>query len=305
MTSIYEDAARSNRKEVLRLTGLGIQIATDEQIAKGRLKNPDFKPNATMVVTWEPLSYRLEGGRYGNLRTEYLPITYGRGLEPEEIEQVRQHGWRGAGNTGKRMTIPKTVAEARDVWPYFMVMAKNAGLEVSIAEDGQLTSPQVGKAFEVEAGTITLPKRIQDPNTGKWRNSNPEKGEPAYTPYVRVPVRIVEDYVQPENVPVIVIANGGDDDSTPAAAPTTTGGGSGVTADLLQAACVEAGFIGSPVTNFEGMAAQVNVTNRFVSRAPVFASKEVQDAASAGELINYLIAKGAITVTDGVIAKAA
>ena len=46
------------------------------------------------------------------------------------------------------------------------------------------------------------------------------------------------------------------------------------------------------------------MTNKFGSRAPVFFSKEIQDAANAGGLIDYAIAKGAITVTDGVIAKA-
>ncbi len=305
MTNIYEDGARQNRKEVLRLKGFRIQIATDEQIAKGRLKNEDFKPNATFVIEWEPLSYRLEGGRYGNLRTEYLPFTFGRGLDPEEIEQVRQHGWRGAGNTGKRMTIPKTVAEARDVWPYFMVKAREAGIEIEIDEAGQPQSPQVGTAFEVEAGTITLPTRVQDEKTGKWRNSDPSKGERAYTPYVRIPVRAVPDYVIPENVPVIVIA-GGDDDDAAAPAPTTTASaGSNVSADLLYAACVEAGIIGAQADEFAGMPKQVDVTNRYIGRAPVFGSKEVQDAAAAGELINYLVAKGAVTVNNGVIEKAA
>lgn len=304
-TSIYDDAKRQNRKEVLKLVSLGIQIATDEQIAKGRLTRPEFAPNATMVVTWEPMSYRLEGGKYGNTRTEYLQITYGKGLNPEEIQMVRDHGWRGAGSTGKRMTIPKTLAEAKDVWPYFMVAARDAGLEISITDDGQLASPQIGQCFEVEAGTITLPRRIQDENTGKWRDSNPAKGEAAYTPYVRIPTQILKDYVQPENVPVILITSGDDDTATVAPTTTTAAAGSNVTPELLANACIEAGIIGAEAAAYEGMAAQVNVTNKYVSRAPVFATKEVQDAANGGTLIDYLVSKGAVSVTDGVIVKAA
>lgn len=288
------------------MKGLAIQIATDEQIAKGRLTRPDFKPHAQMVATWEPLSYRLEGGKYGNSRTEYYAITMGKGLEPDEIEMVRQHGWMGAGQTQKRMTIPNSLAEAREPWTYFMVHAKKVGLDISITPEGQLASKDIEGVFEVEAGMITLPTRIEtSPGSGKYRWSDPSKGEKAYTPYARVPIAKLTDYVIPENVPVIFITTGDDDSVAAPAATTANGSGAGgPTAEALANAAAESGMVGATAESFSGAGAQINLTNKFGSKAPVFFTKEVQDAAAAGGLVDYLVAKGAIVVNDGVIAKA-
>lgn len=309
MPSIYEDAAPVARKEVLQLKDIKVAIATDEQIAKGRLKNPDFRPQAQMIVTWEPRSYELAGGKYGNSRTEYFQITgYGKGLSDEEIAEVRAHGWRGAGNTGKRFTIPNTLGECKEAWQLFMYHAKQVGLRVDVGADGNLTSPDIGADFEVGAGYVALPKRIEtSPGSGKYRDSNPAKGEAGYNVYMRLPLQKVTDYVMPDPRPVIYVTNG-DDDTVQAEAATTTAGGTGsnVTAELLAAAFVEAGIIGSSAADYDGMAKQVNVTNKFVGRAPVLASGEVQAAAQAGELLTYAVAKGAITVADdGTIVKVA
>lgn len=303
--NVYEDAARTARIEYLRLKGISVSVITDEQIAKAVAKNPNFKPSASFKVEWEPLSYRLEGGRYGNLRTEYLPFTFG--LDADQLAAVRAMLWRGAGTVGRRMTIPNNVGEARQPWQVFMVKAKAAGLDISVNPDtGDVYSKDVDKVFAVEAGYITLPARIQDPAAkGGWRDSDPSKGEKAYTPYVRIPVEKVDNYVQPEDVPVIFVQSS-DDDTTPAMpAATSTATATGVTPEALAAALAEAGLIGERADSFDTAAKQINVTNRFGAKAPVLFSSEVQTAAAAGGLIDYAIAKGAITVDDGVIVKAA
>jgi hypothetical protein len=307
MVSIYEDAKRVAKKEVLRLTGLSIHVATEEQVLKGtqsRDDGKDFLPRAQMVVTLEPLSYELQGGKYGNQRTLYMDIMYGKGLDAGEREIVRQHGWRGVGQVGRRLSIPKTVVECKEVWTTWMVAAKAAGLEISITDDGQLTSPQIGEAFEFDCGNLTLPTRIQVTRGGKqvWRDSDPSKGEKAYTPYARVPAKLLKDYVIDENRPVIFVETS-DDDTPAAAAPTTTAGGSsaGPSVEALAAAAATSGLVGMNVADIGTAGQQVNFTNKFGNGSPIFFSKAVQDAAQAGGLVDYLTAVGAISVTDGVI----
>lgn len=306
--SVYDDGARKARVEVLRLKGVSVSMITDEQIAKGKAKNENFKPSASFKVEWEPLSYRIEGGKYGNSRVEYLPFTFG--LTPEEVEAVRTGLWRGAGNTGKRMTIPANLSGAKDVWTVFMVKAHAAGLDISIAENGDVYTKDVDQVFECEAGQLTLPRRIKD-NNGKWRDSVPGKvtseypmGEPSYNPYARIPTRKLTDYVQPDDVPVILITTDDTDDTPAEAATTTSGSVSGVTAEALADAFAEAGLIGASTTTVDTAPKQVNITNKFGSRAPIFFLSEVQKAAANGDLITYAVEKGAIAVLNGVIEKA-
>jgi hypothetical protein len=304
LTSIYADGARSARKEYLRLTGLSISTPTDEQIAAAKVKNEKYKPRGSFKIEWEPMSYRLEGGKYGNTEADFLAFTFG--LTDEELQVVREQGWRGAGAINKRLSIPANVSQAKEEWTRFMVYARNAGLDMGFDEQGNLTSKDVGAVFEVEAGIVALPTRIQDPATGKWRDSNPDKGEASYNRYMRLPVRKATDYVQPEDIPVKFITN--TDDDTPAAEAATTTGSTvsgGVSAEQLASALVEAGIIGSPVADFATATAQVNAVNKAGGRAPVLFADEVQKAAQAGGLIDYAAAKGAVTVVDGSIVKAA
>src|SRR5690349_2138329 len=126
MTSVYEDGARKARIEYLKLVGVSITTPTDEQIAAGKERSENYKPRGSFKIDWEPMSYRKEGGKYGNLETDYLPFTFG--LDAEELAQVRQFGWRGAGNVQKRLSIPSTEAQAKEPWTKFMVRAHKAGL---------------------------------------------------------------------------------------------------------------------------------------------------------------------------------
>lgn len=304
MTSIYEDGARKARREVLKLVSVGITTPTDEQIASRKSDNEKYKPKGQFVIQWEPLSYKIEGGKYGNVTTDYLDFTFP--LDDEQLATVRQFGWRGAGNANVRLSIPSSEAQAKDKWTKFMIRAHKAGLELSFDEAGNLTSKSIGEVFEVESGSVVLPTRIQDPKNSKWRDSIPENGERAFTPFMNLPVQKLDNYVQPDDVPVRIISTNEDDTE---ATPASTSGGAtaqpaGVSPEQLASAFAEAGMIGADVESYKSSAQQVSVTNKFGTRAPIFFTKEIQDAASNGSLIDYAVAKGAIVVNDGVITKA-
>lgn len=167
--SLYDAAAQRAREEFYRLVSVNVSIATDEQLAKMRDSNKDAQPRAQMVVTWEPLSYRKEGGKYGNIETDYYPMSSG--VSDEEIEQIRFGFWRGIPEN-KRMRIPQNLGQATRPWQRFMLKAKNAGLRIDIGEDGQFTSPDIGRVFKVEAGFDSFPQ--WQPNAtgrgGRWTN---------------------------------------------------------------------------------------------------------------------------------------
>ena len=303
MTSVYSDGARKAKIEYMKFVGVSISVPTDEQIAARRVESEKYKPKGAFKVEWEPMSYTIQGGKYGNTVAKYLDFTFPLD-DDEQINQVREFGWRGAGNINKRMSIPASLAQCKDPWTRFMVMAQKAGLDLTIGENGSITSKDVGTVFEVEDGVVVLPTRIQDPGTGKWRDSNPDKGERAWTPFMILPVKKVTDYVQPDDVPVRFI--GSSDDSEPTTAATTTGGTtSGVSPEQLASAFAEAGLIGASTSDFPTAASQINVTNKFGSRAPVLFAKEVQDAAASGSLFVYAMAKGAINIDGETIVKVA
>lgn len=302
--SLYDAAERQLRKEYMRFKGAEVAVTTPEQLEKMRATNPDATPNVQMVVTWEPLSYRKEGGKYGNTETDYLRMSVGN-LTEEEAERVRTAYWRGI-PSDKRMSIPKASAEARRPWERWMIKAKAAGLRMEIGDDGNFTSPDIDQVFEVEAGFDTFPQWI--PGKGKgdrghW--SDADKGEKVSSPYVRYPVAKAEGYVQPEDVPVRFVNNTDDDDAAPAVTSSGTTSNGGVSGGQLAAAFAEAGLIGAAEADFQSAAAQVNVTNKFGGKAPVLFLPEVQTAAAAGNLLAFGIERGAITVEDGVIKAAA
>lgn len=304
MTDLYGEATRQARREFLRLVDVKLSIATEEQIAKGRLSNEDFNPRPQMVITWEPVSYRKEGGKYGNVETDYLVMSYGDGYSAEEIAEFRTGFWRAM---PRRLSIPTVLANAKRPWELQMFRGKTAGLRLAIDDDGsktgtagQVYSPDAGSIFEVEAGMQTLP--TWDPDKGKqgaW--TNPAKGEEGKTVYMRLPIHKADDYVIPDEVPVIHVRAADDDDAPTAAPVTTTGTVSGVTAEKIYAAFVEAGLIGTDVNAISTPQAQMALANKFGRTAPVFLTGELLGAATNGKLIELAESKGAITVVDGVI----
>lgn len=298
--SLYDAAAQRSREEFYRLVSVNVSIATDEQLAKMRDSNKDAQPRAQMVVTWEPLSYRKEGGKYGNIETDYYPMSSA--VSDEEIEQIRFGFWRGIPEN-KRMRIPQNLGQATRPWQRFMLKAKNAGLRIDIGEDGQFTSPDIGQVFKVEAGFDSFPQ--WQPNAtgrgGRW--TNPDKGESASTIYMRYPVARADDYVQPDDVPVRFVQSADDGDTTPAV--TASAGGSGLTASAVAAAFAEAGMIGAPAADFSTAAQQINITGSAGSRAPILFSEQIQSAAQDGTLLDFAVGLGAISIEDGVIKAAA
>lgn len=296
-TDLYQEAERKARKEYLRLTGVSVDVTSEEMLTQWRDKRPDAKAVAQMIVTWEPMSYRKEGGKYGNIETDYIKMTVGDGLTDEEAESVRHAFWRGI-PTDKRMSIPKNLSDARRLWERWMIKARQAGLRLEIGEDGNFTSPDVGTVFEVEAGFDTFPQ--WDANKGKrggW--TDPSKGETASSIYARYPVAKASDYVVPDDVPVRFVSS---DDDTGPAVTATAGVSGGVTAAQLAAAFTEAGIAGMKATDLEKAATQVDIINRNGKVAPILFLPEIQAEAQNGTLLAYAETKGAIVIDDdGVI----
>lgn len=303
MTSIYEEAAVKAREEALRLKNVYFSIISREDLASSREKYEDLKPRGQMVIEWEPLSYRKEGGKRGNVEFDFYAVSFG--LDEEQYENAIEAKYRGIPQN-RRMTIPKTVASANQAWQRFMLKAKEVGIRIEITDDGDFQSPDVGQVYRVEAGFVTLPTFEPNKNGKGGRWTNPDKGENGREAYLRLPVaNITETYVQPEDVPVRIVNSSEDESLSEAPVTASAGNTGGVSAAQLAAAFAEAGIVGSPVSDFSTAAQQMKVTTEAGARAPILFLPEIQQQAQSGNLINYAVEKGAVTVDGDVIMAAA
>lgn len=298
MASLYDEAKQVAREEVLRLKAVYFSIISPEDLATSREKYEDLKPRAQMVVEWEPLSYRKEGGKRGNVEFDFYPVSFG--LDNDAYESAREGKYRGV-PTARRITIPRNHANANQPWQMFMLKAKEVGIDLEITDDGDFSSESVGQVYRVEAGFRTIP--TYDPQKKRW--TKPDNGEDGREVYMRLPVENVSaTYVQPDDVPVRIV--NASEDEGPSAAPVTAtaGSGSGVTKEQLAAALGEAGIIGNVVANFATPAQQMRAVTEAGARAPILFLGEVQGEAAKGTLLDYAVAKGAIEI-DGDLIRAA
>lgn len=276
-----------------------------------RVDNPDIPVHVGLEIVWEPLSYRIEGGAFGNEEHDYsLRLTKGNGLsgseadgngpgsayEREMLERVRLGGFPAIpGDVLVR--VPKS-NNTRRPWERWAKRAQSAGLRLDIAEDGNPTSPDVGQIFEVVSGFDDFPVWDETKgNRGGW--TNPDKGEEGSAKYMRYPVAKAPDYVAPEDVPVVVRETRED-----AAAPTTTGtANTGPSAEALAGAVQALGLVGQPVEALSGSQILARA-NAKIGEAPVLASSEVSQALTSGNFAEYLVGKGVIGIEDGKVALA-
>lgn len=206
----------------------------------------------------------------------------------------------------KVYSLPRSYKTTRRPYDRLMGRIIDAGIKISVDGDGSVTgtpgqifTPSAGTIFVTEAGMDTFP--LWDPTLNRGRGGWKEDARQAY---MRYPVKADPDYIIPDEVPVsfrtATEAAGG-------AAPTTAGtGGAGNaagTADVgkLREAAEIMGMLGAPVSEFEGSDKQ----RALVAKAPmkgavIFGALGSQ--AAAGELVDFLVTAGAVSVENGVIA---
>lgn len=301
MTSLYDEAARKAREEVLKLVSVSVDIIPADKYAEIKADNPDFTPRAQMTVVWEPMSYRKEGGKRGNTESDFLQMSFG--LTEEQVENVRQAFYRGIPND-RRMTIPKSLGQAKQPWERWMLKAREAGLKIDIGEDGNFVSPSAGQLFRVEAGFDTFPTFKPNENGkrgGRW--TDPNKGEDGRDFYMRYPIEnVTASYVQPDDVPVRIVNDSDDGEDKPAAVTSSAGGAGGIRPAALAAALTEIGVVGSPATSFSTANQQMEQTSEGGGSAPILFASEVQSHAGDGTLLDWAVSIGAVEIdADGIV----
>ena len=306
MSDFYTQVERKPRTEFLRLKAVRVGVLTDEQIAKMRAGDDTRRVQATLTVVWEPMSYVIQGGKYGNQQTDYIPMTIG-SLDhdfdgkptPEVLEAVRNIGFLGIPSNLLIRINPKDSADSANRYYERFVIRGRPCLALKVNEGertdiptGQIYSANEGKVFEVEEGYDTFPQ---------W---NPELGrrggwdrKTTTSKYARYPVKVVDHYTAPESPRVVTI------ESDDTAEPATTVQAGGPTVEKLKTA-VAASIAGTPVTKLTNRNQQVAAVGRAISEsaeAAVLGHQEVQEAANDGTLLAYLEARGVITTAKGLV----
>ena len=254
------------RLEYLRLKDMKIGVPSAEQRANW---NDPENVHAVLTIEWEPVSYRIEGG-LGNVVIERLNVS--QRLTADEAASVVRNGWNGipAGKINRNKG-----ANPNSPFEMWMRARKDAGLDVEITADGQVSSPQVGRVFEVGNASREF----------RWGET-----------WLRLPRRLADDYVPPtyDQLPVRVIGGRTGEAAAVTVAPVPT------TADTgkIRAQLAEGGFIGMPVEEANKTATTVIMGKSLYD----LLSEGLAQAAQQGKFAERLVELGAATVDNGVLA---
>lgn len=302
MTNFYEDSAQTLTEERALLKSVRVVTLDDDQIAKMRASNADLPVKASLEVKVTPLSYRLEGGAYGNERTDYIPMTFGsldysynrntdtRTPTPEVLDAVRAVGYRGIPeNLMIKISQGKKPEAARRYYERFVLKAQACGLALRINEGemadlpvGQMYSPDEGQIVIIDEGREEFP--TWDGDAGNWQGDPIEK-------FVRYIIGKDPSYVQPAEVRVVHVQAA--ESTTPA--PTAAGGTEGPSVEDLKTAVEAAGWVGQPFEKFASAALQIRAAVQGAQNGgPALAHPEVMTAAQDGRLLEYLAEAGVI-----------
>lgn len=303
--SILDDViAIRPKEEILRLKGVELSVPTEEQLAKARetaSRNGTTvpAPRARLHLTWEPMSYEYKGPN-GNVAHDFIDVSFG--IDFEDLDKVRNSGWLGIPDTKLIRINEKLGAEAQArEWARWRLKTKDI-LHLDIDSNGAITSKvgqpfsrAVGRVFRVQEGMDTFPRNIQV--NGEWKTADTPRSA-----FMRYPVEDVTDtYVRPETVPIRLPRTTATEASTDAGPAVSTTVGN----DSIRRALVDSGFIGSNAIDFSTMSKQVNFLARHMEDTDatlVLGTAALNKAASDGELIDYLVKQGVVTVDDnGVI----
>lgn len=314
MSDFYNEATASAREERHALLSVAIEVPTEEQIVKITAEaDYDYQPRASLVVRWEPKSYRIEGGEYGNVETDFIPITRNLrdeddnsvGLTLEEREAVRQNGWRGlkdASRVDQRKVLPIPRGKTtRNPYARAMKRFQTAGIDLGVDDDGSVTGVP-GQLYAKNAGTIFITESVQD-DFPTWDSTlNKGRGgwnEEGYQKWMRYPTKADPNYVAPpeDELPVRVI-EARDDGGTSNPAPTTAGNaGGGLNVEKLTNGARTMGIIGANAGDFQ----DENTQRALIARAP---GKGVPEFAALsgkiadGGIVTFLEKVGAVTVDE-------
>ena len=290
--SLYDAVTREPSRNTYRLLGLAIEVPDDETIAKRR-QDYGMEPRAQLIVTMEPLSYKLEGGKYGNQTRRFYDFSSG--LTDDEVALVREAGFKGI-PTNKRVVISKGKKAERHerLGQRFLAYARDAQLDLDIDPNtGQPTSKHIGVPVETIEFFDQFPTVAAkaDGSFDKW---DWQSTRDQFAVYV---TKVVPDYVQPESVPVRII-------SADEQAAATVASSSGPSKEQLVKAFVAAGIVGTAESQWsDNPGAQLAATMRGQTQPDgvILATAAVNDAALNGRLIQYGVEQGAIAVVDGMI----
>ena len=171
---------RRPRTEYVRLTNLSLWVPTDEQLeksdhalmAQGRTKPEGqthvLKPKVSLRVECEPLSYKLVGGKLGNVTLKYLDMTYG--LDDEDFAAAREHGLAGI-PANRFITASESRGPDEQDQPFsrWLSYLLRTGYEMYPDADGkEPTSDAIGKVFKAIEGEDSFPRSKRDNRTGRW-----------------------------------------------------------------------------------------------------------------------------------------
>lgn len=258
-----DDIAPPARKDYHRLLGLSITLPTEEQ--RANWNDPDAV-RAQLIIEWEPVSYRIEGGPFGNKELDRVNVS--RVLTPDERTAVAQFGINGipAGkinrNKGERANTP---------FEFLYRALRESGMDITFDDNGQPTSPYIGRVFETENAEREF----------RWGST-----------WIRVPIRLADDYAPPDDLPVMT-RGGAKPDAQPASAMPAANGTVDVTA--LKGAIAEYSGASANNVNSLGLELIAKVAH------PELLKSEPQQAAREGRLVEWLVEQGAVTVDDGVV----
>ena len=298
---LYAETEQTFRRRHFRIQSMVLDPPDDQAIARIRAKGYSTFP-INMTVMLEPLDYRIEGGKLGNVEAQFLTITKGGGVTEEQIKLIRDAGF-PAVPKAKLIGLPRaTKVKAAGVdgldgykRPYerFMARCLLAGVSVQIDDDGKFVTPQVGKIVAADVGMDTFPG--WDENARQGRGGWSMEMEFAKDRYMIYFVEVLSEFTPPEELEVVTRQSFNDESATGTAA-TTTAVAEGPSTEQLVAAADTAGFYGkSEGDDFVGAAALAE------DEAPILLHNEVQVALAEGTIVDYLVGKGAAIVVDGVV----
>lgn len=312
--SLGDYIQRAPHEDTFRLKGVELWVPTDEQIAKARAKAPDMPVHVSLKVTYEPLTYRKYIGE-DEIReeTDYIRVTKGRGLsagnEQYALQLVRDGGF-PAIPADVRIQVPDPKRADADkqenAFKRFYVAAAKAGITLDVDADGsttghpgQIYTKQVGNIYACRNGAEQFPTVNTGPDGQPLSGKDFWNWSDTRSVFMRVPLREVNDFVQPEQIPERRYDRREDSGDGASSAPvTTTTAAAPVTSEALRAAVALLGIEGKTAGVINASAAALVASN--IAKAPaVLGASVVNQAAMSGKFVDYLADQGVVAVQDG------
>ena len=289
----FEATTRSLAEDHYKLLSLEIKVPDPDEATRRRTEYGPFAVRATIVATWEPLSYELQG-EYGNVETDYFDLTTGRdGLSDDECQAIRDNGFHGIPvkkliNQPNDEVDPKRIPDRTQRWYH---AAKAAGLRLSIDDTtGQFVSPDIGATFRCAYGGDSFPKWDRVNKRHDYANTRFQ--------FSRYPLAKVEGFVIPEDRPVRIIEKKAEAVSAVAASAP-----SGPTDQQIADALVTVGIVGSSVDDLGNVGMLLSTLSKGAAQGlTALQDKDLGEAAANGDFVSYITEKGFVEVdNEGIV----